>query len=410
MRRPTPIARQLLALVALAPAWLACADAPTGAAAPQVRDERVSARAEAPLLTLAWQARARTLAAGARLGPLPAVRVFALLGVAQHRALQAADFGGGTAQFEARRGAVAGASAAVLGALFPASASTLAQQAIDDELAGVGGMHPQYARGLEAGAASGALVNAWAAADGFSRPFDGVFPTPGPGIWVPAPGVAPIGYQFPMMTPFYLTEPSQFRPPPPPPFGSPEFMAALAYVRSVTDGRTPEQAAIANKWNVSPASWFVLADQLAVQYGLDEREAARLVALTGMAMHDADIGCFDGKYHYWYIRPRQADPGITLAPGLPGAPYGQPNHPSYPSGHSCLSAAAVTVLVTWFPASAPSLEPLVAEAGMSRIYGGLHYQFDVTAGQELGRDVARWVLAQERAHGLPVALALAATP
>ena len=37
---------------------------------------------------------------------------------------------------------------------------------------------------------------------------------------------------------------------------------------------------------------------------------------------------------------------------------------------------------------------------MSRIYGGLHYTFDVSAGQQLGRDVATWVLAFDRDHGV----------
>ena len=47
----------------------------------------------------------------------------------------------------------------------------------------------------------------------------------------------------------------------------------------------------------------------------------------------------------------------------------------------------------------------MVEAGQSRIYAGLHYPFDVVAGQELGRRVAEWAIAYDHAHGLLTAVA-----
>jgi hypothetical protein len=58
------------------------------------------------------------------------------------------------------------------------------------------------------------------------------------------------------------------------------------------------------------------------------------------------------------------------------------------------------VIADRFPAHAAELERMVAEAGMSRIYGGLHFFFDVAAGQELGREAAAWAIAYDDAHGL----------
>jgi membrane-associated phospholipid phosphatase len=98
------------------------------------------------------------------------------------------------------------------------------------------------------------------------------------------------------------------------------------------------------------------------------------------------IGCWDAKYYYWTIRPSQADAGITLA-------FGLPNHPSYPSGHSCVSAAAATVLTDLFPERSTELDTWVTEAGLSRMYAGIHYRFDIIAGQDLGRAVAEWAIA-----------------
>jgi membrane-associated phospholipid phosphatase len=79
---------------------------------------------------------------------------------------------------------------------------------------------------------------------------------------------------------------------------------------------------------------------------------------------------------------------------------GRPNHPSYPSGHSCVSAAAATVLERFFPAQRAILEQQVEDNGMSRIYAGIHYRMDVEAGQQLGRSVARWAVGYDRMNGL----------
>jgi membrane-associated phospholipid phosphatase len=105
-------------------------------------------------------------------------------------------------------------------------------------------------------------------------------------------------------------------------------------------------------------------------------------------MMDALIGCWEAKYYYWTIRPSQVDPAITLT-------YGLPNHPSYPSGHSCVSAAATTVLGTLFPDRAAETGAWLTEAGLSRMYAGIHYRFDIDAGADLGVAVAQWALARE---------------
>jgi membrane-associated phospholipid phosphatase len=81
-------------------------------------------------------------------------------------------------------------------------------------------------------------------------------------------------------------------------------------------------------------------------------------------------------------------------------PIGLPNHPAYPSGHSCISGAAAAILTAFFPERAAELEAHVIENGMSRIYAGIHYRFDVTAGQILGRAVGAQVLGVDRDRGL----------
>jgi hypothetical protein len=114
-----------------------------------------------------------------------------------------------------------------------------------------------------------------------------------------------------------------------------------------------------------------------------------VLALMHGAQFDAQLGCFETKYFYFMLRPAQANPAITLV-------FPAPNHPSYPSFHSCISSSAARVLEHFFPGHAADLAALVNEAGLSRLYAGIHYRFDITAGQVMGRAVADWVISQHR--------------
>jgi membrane-associated phospholipid phosphatase len=157
----------------------------------------------------------------------------------------------------------------------------------------------------------------------------------------------------------------------------------------ISDTRTPEQLAIAQFWNSRVAGYMnQIGAELIVAHKLQEREAAHVLALANMAAVDAVIGCWDAKFTYWFIRPSQADPAITL-------PIGLPNHPSYISGHSCNTASFVTVYEHAFPTETAVLEGYVTEAGLSRMYGGIHYRFDIAAGQQLGRSAAAWAIAHD---------------
>jgi len=392
------------------------------------------------LATVGWQAQGRSLVAShTAVSPIVATRIYALLGVAQYGAVVDADkrldadgtlpgdgFGdGGRRRFEAQRGAIAAASTQILAYLFPDAAVALEQRLTDEGKAGPGGVHPFFTRGVLIGRAFGDVMIAWARADGFSTPacltaprspscLPGAIPT-GPGYWTRNPpdasGVlAPIaGPQFGAMKPYFLTSPGQFHSPLPPAFGSAAFVTDLAEVSTISVNRTPAQLATAVFWNLPPGTisalgyWDALASQYIVDHHLDERGAAHVFALTSAAGMDAIIGCWEAKFSYYYIRPYQviAFNGISYPITTP---IGQPNHPSYPSGHSCVSAAAAEVIKSFFPEHAATLDAQVAEAGLSRIIGGIHYRFDITAGQNLGRSVAGVALAFDRERGLLAAV------
>ena len=352
----------------------------------------------AGLASPAWQAKAATLVAQAGFNPQTATHAYPLLGVAQYLAVQRAEAQGlgGRAQFEADRGAVAGASAVVLTYLFPSQAQALEDLVTAQANAGPGDPLPPFARGEAIGRAVGAEIVTRAQGDGFSTPFTGTIPV-GPGLWISnttPPTIA--GGQLPGVTPWFLTSANQFRPAAPPAFGSAAFVTARDEIRQISDTRTAEQIGIAAYWALSVGTpttagfWIQVGTDGINAHALSEREATHLYALLSATMFDAQIGCWDAKETYWFFRPWQADPLITVV-----AAVGKPNHPSYPSGHSCLSASGAEVLSTFFPEQRAQLDAMVVEAGLSRMYGGIHYRFDIDAGQALGRSVAHFTIAAD---------------
>jgi membrane-associated phospholipid phosphatase len=380
------------------------------------------------LASVGWQGEARTLITNhpVTMSPIVAARVYGLLGVAQYGAVVDVDkqldadgilnsegFGdGGRSRFEAERGAVAAASAQILSYIFSDAATALGQRLTDEGRMGPGGVHPQFTRGVAVGRAFGNVMIDWANHDGFTTAWTGTLPV-GDGFWTRNPPPAgstvfpPIaGPQFGAMKPYFLTSGGQFHPPTPPAFGSAAFLTDLAEVSSISVGRTAAQLAIANFWNLANGSptalgyWDALASQYIVDNHYDERAAAHVFALTNAAAMDAVIGCWEAKFSYFYVRPYQ-----TMQTTYPiTTPIGKPNHPSYPSGHSCVSAAAAEVIKSFFPEHSATVDAQVIEAGNSRIYGGIHYRFDITAGQNLGRSVAGVALAYDRERGLLAAV------
>src|SRR5213594_3815837 len=390
----------LLGVVALG----GCNDRPTG---PAVTAQRLSAaRATGLPITegLAspeWQEIARNFVMQSTVSrnSAAATRVYAYLSMAQYDAVGRAEDAiggnesetdptlgdglgrGGRSRLETDRGAVAGASAAVLTYFDPAEA-----QLFEDKV-----QEQAIARAIT---------------DGFDQPWTGTVPV-GPGLWFSnaKPPQPPVNAQLPGMPPFFLRSADQFRPAPPSAFGSPAYLAALAEVRNISDTRTAEQVNIAMFWAKGAGTssisgfWNVMATGWIDESGLREREATHVFALLDAAMMDAAIGCFDAKVTYWFIRPPQADPAIKLIPAI-----GLPNHPSYPSAHSCFSGAAAEMLSAFFPAKSDSLDAMVNQAGLARIYAGIHYRFDVDVGQQLGRQVARFVGEVDQSGGSAVAV------
>jgi PAP2 superfamily len=184
--------------------------------------------------------------------------------------------------------------------------------------------------------------------------------------------------------------------------------------------RTPDQTEIATFWaygpgtHTPPGCWNEIATTIAQQEGLSLADTATLLAVLNVAEADAGIAAWNAKYAYDAWRPITAiqnadDIGnrwITTEDPDWQSLLITPPFPEYVSGHSTFSAAAAGVLTSFFgkhyefsftaPTGATrefdSFHDAAEEAGMSRIYGGIHFDFGNEDGLELGEEIADWVL------------------
>lgn len=252
-------------------------------------------------------------------------------------------------------------------------------------------------------------------------------PQSGLGRWQPTwpkyqPGLLP---EWGSLRPFAIPTAADFRLPGPPSLASDYFaksykeVMAVGALKSVT--RTREQTEIARFWAdgegtvTPPGHWNRIAQSAARDRGNTMAENARLFAMLNVALADAAICCWEGKFEFDYWRPitairaanQLANPALTADPNWVPL-LTTPPFPSYASGHSTFSSAAAAVLANFFgsdefrfsttaedlPGVTRSFDRFSAaanEAGMSRIYGGIHWAFDNRDGLAAGRKIGDYV-------------------
>jgi membrane-associated phospholipid phosphatase len=311
-----------------------------------------------------------------------------------------------------------------LSTLFPAERPLFDQQ-LHRSLAHIPG-GPAKVEGLRVGRAVARKCLAMRQHDGLAAQ---VSYTPGtaPGEWRPtppkfAPALLP---GWPAVAGFGIKSGAQFRPAGPPALTSAQYAQAFAEVEALGDKtstvRTPDQTQIALFWAdnagtaTPPGHWNEIAEQIAARRHTSLLQNARLFAVLDMTLADAGIAAWDAKYTYNFWRPVTAIPqaGADGNPATTADPtwaplLATPNFPSYVSGHSTFSAAACAVLTRFFGRhvhfrttsdalpgvvrSFRSFAQAADEAGMSRIYAGIHWQFDNQDGLALGTAVGNYDL------------------
>lgn len=248
------------------------------------------------------------------------------------------------------------------------------------------------------------------------------------------------------ITPFGLTSGSEFRPPAPAEFGTPEYEQQAKQVLDESANLSDRQKAIAEYWEDGPGTSFPPGTWMTFGQFVSQRDAhtldedVKMFFILGNAVSDAGIAAWDAKKFYDSERPITAI--RTLFKGQPVQAWGgpgkgtqtidggdwvpyqaknvvTPNFPEYVSGHSTFSAAAAQVLKQFTgsdafgnsftvkagnsrfePGTNPSTDVTLSwatfsdaadEAGLSRRYGGIHFEQGDLEGRKLGRKVGTTV-------------------
>jgi hypothetical protein len=241
-----------------------------------------------------------------------------------------------------------------------------------------------------------------------------------PGQYVPTATM--VGSTWPIMRPFVLASPSQFRPGPPPALQSREWATdyneILELGGKTSSKRSAAQTETARFWlMVGPQAYHPLARQMVIERHLDLVDSARFMALFAVTLTDAYITAFDAKYHYEFWRPVTAirngdlDGNPATPPDATWQPLdATPMHPEYPCAHCILSGAARVVLESLadglpmpeFSLTSPTapsathrwsnLDDFTSEVANARIWAGFHYRFSTRVGTSLGRQLAQYAL------------------
>ena len=217
--------------------------------------------------------------------------------------------------------------------------------------------------------------------------------------------------------PFAIKRGTQYRPAGPPALTSLQYAAAFNEVKRLGERhsihRTEEQTQIAHFWAddvgtvTPPGHWNRIAQTIARERGTTLAENARTFAQLNISLADAGVLCWVIKFTFDFWRPitaiRETADGEGWTPLLNTPPF-----PAYISGHSTFSSAAAASLAQSFgtdkirftttsddlPGVRRSFDSLWAaaeEAGMSRIYGGIHWSFDNVDALHVGKTLGEYV-------------------
>ena len=272
-------------------------------------------------------------------------------------------------------------------------------------------------------------IMTWARTDGGHDPggarrarLDATYlPPSGPGAWVPTPP----RFQRPLLPSwgdnraFIRDIAARCMPPGPPAFDETPGSAFDREAREVLQAaRNPseQQRRVALYWADEPGKtptpaghWAWILTDLLRDRGATLAQAAEAYARLNIAMSDAFVASWKAKYRFNLLRPVSylqvtTDP-LWLPPLMETPPF-----PEYPSGHSVQSAAAAAVLEVlfggntafddrthndrgWGPRRFESFRAAADEAGLSRLYAGIHFRAAIEHGVTQGRCIGAAVLA-----------------
>jgi len=273
----------------------------------------------------------------------------------------------------------------------------------------------------------GIAIGEHAAADVLSKHKDDIGsiepyrPLTSPGVYVPT--TFPLGYAVAQHKPWFLKSASQLRPGPPPDLKSELWARDYNELKSIggleSKSRTSQQTTIGRFWATAlPDVHVGIVSSLARTPGREITRNARLFAAVTGALNDTEIAVFEAKYHYQFWRPitairngdrddnKATDRDANWQPMIV-----TPIQPEYPCAHCMVSATIATVIraeigkeqlptlstksntLPGVTRQWTSLDDLVKEVSLGRMYCGVHYRNSTEVGNKMGEEVGNVVAA-----------------
>ena len=316
-----------------------------------------------------------------------------------------------------KEAAAVAAAGAVLTVLYPQDATL--KEKLASSLAAIPD-GPAKSAGIRLGQEVAAKVLAARANDGANAP-DAYRYRTSPGVYVPTPIV--VSSTWPSLTPFAMKSPSQFRPQPPIALNSEQWAKDYNEIKQLGGKNSPQRSARqtedARFWLITgPQSTDPIVRQIVVARKMSLVDSARFMALTAIAASDAAVAVMEAKYHYQFWRPitairnGDADDNPATERDATWQPIDNtPMHPEYPCAHCIISTAVATAIevaldtaqipeVSMTSPTAPGvthrwtdIRAYADEVAQARIWAGFHYRFSTRVGQEMGRAIGQYVVA-----------------
>ncbi|MBD2702131.1 phosphatase PAP2 family protein [Spirosoma sp. BT702] len=223
---------------------------------------------------------------------------------------------------------------------------------------------------------------------------------------------------------YVLTSPNDVTVATPATTSSAEYQADLADLKSKSASLTQAQQEAVVYWGTGAVyRWNEIARELCARYNIPPAStadgkypvpdaanpladpkfpfanppySARALAYVAVAQYDALVATWSAKYKFNRAAPSKVDPSIRVALSVTTIP-------TYPSEDAVVAAASAVVLKAMFPGEVPFIDAKLAESQNSRLWAGMNVKSDLTAGVDLGNQVAAKVMTRARADGMGAA-------
>ena len=223
---------------------------------------------------------------------------------------------------------------------------------------------------------------------------------------------------------YILTAPTDVTVATPTAVTSADYLAEVADLKTKSASLTQEQQEAVVYWGTGAVyRWNEIARELAARYNVPPASnadgkyplpdaanpladpkfpfsnppySARAFAYLSVAQYDALVATWNYKYKFKRSAPSKVDATVRVA--LPASAL-----PAYPSEDAVVATASYTVLKAMFPGEGPYLDAKLAEHKNSRLWAGMNVTSDLTAGADLGNQVAAKVMARAKTDGMGAA-------